>query len=404
MLCLFESEMEEVKKQRRAVRTQATKILGKIDEKVGHPDLTKLRTLKTQLLEKKQELKILDNEIIKLTTDDDENMDKELEIAEEYQENLIEALEKVKLKLEETTKEQKKEKTTEIEIIKEKKKNTSEVKAKLPKINLPQFDGKIQEWTAFWQIFDATINQREELTEIEKLTYLVSLLNGEAARNISGFAITGENYKDVVDFLKDTYENKNQLIELHLKKLMNLKPVKEIERLKDLKNLVMELNTQLRNLKNLGVNPKDNNDILHATIKDLFPSEIQLMYERQKEEQNNVELLVKFLQKEIKFREAVNPPEPLNAEGKTFQPRSYVPPWRPPYFLPRAGVNQPRRWTPPVLPSQPWVPRSTQAVQGVTPMSTNQRQPTPYPGEKPKRKCFKCGSEHHLLRDCHQSS
>ena len=67
-------------------------------------------------------------------------------------------------------------------------------KAKLPKLTLPKFAGDPTEWTTFWDSFSSAIHLSEELSEIDKLQYLKSLLVGTAAETISGLPLSGSNY------------------------------------------------------------------------------------------------------------------------------------------------------------------------------------------------------------------
>lgn len=49
-------------------------------------------------------------------------------------------------------------------------------KLKIPQIPLPEFTGKIEEWLSFKDTFNTLINQNAELSNVEKLQYLKSVL------------------------------------------------------------------------------------------------------------------------------------------------------------------------------------------------------------------------------------
>ena len=42
----------------------------------------------------------------------------------------------------------------------------------LPKISVPTFDNKVLNWKSFWEQFDATINSKTGLNDMEKLMYM----------------------------------------------------------------------------------------------------------------------------------------------------------------------------------------------------------------------------------------
>ena len=86
------------------------------------------------------------------------------------------------------------------------------VKVNLPKIQLPNCDGNIQQWTEFWEMFSTAVDQ-QNLSKISKFTYLEGVLKGAAATAISGIAITSDNYDLVVSLLKERFTRYDAIIE-----------------------------------------------------------------------------------------------------------------------------------------------------------------------------------------------
>ena len=97
--------------------------------------------------------------------------------------------------LETTLKEQKKKEATHLEKIlqaqtellermttlNEKKSPTkTSDKVRLPKIEIPSFNGEITEFQPFWDSF-ATLIDKSDISNIEKFTYLKSKLTGKAS-------------------------------------------------------------------------------------------------------------------------------------------------------------------------------------------------------------------------------
>ena len=75
---------------------------------------------------------------------------------------------------------------------------------RLPKINVPTFDGKILSWKSFWEQLDATIHSKAGLNDIEKLTYLQDPLENSSARFVNqGLTQTSENHEGAVKCLKE---------------------------------------------------------------------------------------------------------------------------------------------------------------------------------------------------------
>ena len=64
---------------------------------------------------------------------------------------------------------------------------------KLPKIEVPMFDGNILSWRRFWEQFSVSVHERSSLSCSEKLVYLQhALKNGSA--NVVILAVWGELY------------------------------------------------------------------------------------------------------------------------------------------------------------------------------------------------------------------
>uniref|UniRef100_A0AAF5Q6X3 DUF1758 domain-containing protein n=1 Tax=Wuchereria bancrofti TaxID=6293 RepID=A0AAF5Q6X3_WUCBA len=76
----------------------------------------------------------------------------------------------------------------------------------LPQLPLPVFSGDPKLWREFWNSFNAAIHL-QEIPNIQKLTYLISCLKGEALEAIRGFDIAPENYDLIRQVLIDKYGN-----------------------------------------------------------------------------------------------------------------------------------------------------------------------------------------------------
>ncbi|XP_033213939.1 uncharacterized protein LOC117171003 [Belonocnema kinseyi] len=72
--------------------------------------------------------------------------------------------------------------------------STSRRNLKLPQTVLPTFSGKMEEWLSFKDTFRTMIHNHNDLSNVEKLQYLKSVLKDEALRKIQVFSITEENY------------------------------------------------------------------------------------------------------------------------------------------------------------------------------------------------------------------
>ena len=61
---------------------------------------------------------------------------------------------------------------------------------RLPKLNLPKFTGKYDEWFPFFDKFNSSIHSNASLNNVQKLQYLRGCLSGEAGDVISSLEIS----------------------------------------------------------------------------------------------------------------------------------------------------------------------------------------------------------------------
>ncbi|XP_045448684.1 uncharacterized protein LOC123657149 [Melitaea cinxia] len=131
---------------------------------------------------------------------------------------------------------------------------------KLPQIQISKFDGAYFRWLEFRDTFENLIHNNDRIKAIHKFHYLISYLEGDAARIISNLEVSSVNYANAWQLLGDRYNNKRLLINHHLSSLFNIQAhTRESER--SLRFLVDHVTKNLRALASLG-QPTDRWDIL----------------------------------------------------------------------------------------------------------------------------------------------
>ena len=98
---------------------------------------------------------------------------------------------------------------------------SQDAKVKLPKLELPKFDGDMMNCREFWDQSQITIHDNENIAEIDKFTYLKSFLSNSALLAISGLTKFGQ-FKDAIDILQQHYGNTQVLISVHMTKFTQL--------------------------------------------------------------------------------------------------------------------------------------------------------------------------------------
>ena len=90
-------------------------------------------------------------------------------------------------------------------------------KMRLPKLQLPSFTGLYTEWMSFFDLFRASVDGNNQLSDSEKLNYLKICLVGDAAKLTASVTITDANYSIAMKLFHERYENKRCIIQAHLK-------------------------------------------------------------------------------------------------------------------------------------------------------------------------------------------
>lgn len=93
---------------------------------------------------------------------------------------------------------------------------------KLPDINLPVFDGAIQNWLEFRDIFDSLIHKNEYLSDIQRFHYLRISVKNEPAQLISTLEFSASNYKLAWELLGKRFDNDKMLIQNHIRIIFNI--------------------------------------------------------------------------------------------------------------------------------------------------------------------------------------
>ncbi|XP_064212957.1 uncharacterized protein LOC107399201 [Tribolium castaneum] len=119
---------------------------------------------------------------------------------------------------------------------------------RLPKIDLPTFDGAYEKWLAFRDMFNSLIHSNLTLPKVQKFHYLRSSLKGEAANIVQSLEVCDESYDAAWSLLEDRYDNKRLIINNHLKGITNITPLLK-ESSSGLRSLLDNLSKNLRALK-----------------------------------------------------------------------------------------------------------------------------------------------------------
>ena len=86
--------------------------------------------------------------------------------------------------------------------------NNCAVQMKLPKLQLPIFEGDILQWQEFWDIYNSAVHE-QDIPNVTKFSYLKGSLRSSAATAICGISVTNNNnYPIAIHILQEKFGKK----------------------------------------------------------------------------------------------------------------------------------------------------------------------------------------------------
>ena len=158
---------------------------------------------------------------------------------------------------------------------------------RLPKLDVPTFNGDVQHWTTFWEQFAISVHDRTSLSNAEKLVYLQQAIkSGSAKSAIEGLSRSGDNYDEAIACLKSRYNRPRLIHRAHVQRIMDAQPLKDGSG-KELRRLHETLQQHLRALKAMKCEP--DSSFVTSVIELKLDSET--MFEWQKHSQDKTEVV-----------------------------------------------------------------------------------------------------------------
>lgn len=92
---------------------------------------------------------------------------------------------------------------------------------KLPKIDLPKFDGNLKDWPSFLDLYKSLIHDNKTLSNSEKFQYLLSCLSKNSLAVVKAVPLTDDNYEIAYKTLIDRYQNNRLLASTYWQEIMD---------------------------------------------------------------------------------------------------------------------------------------------------------------------------------------
>ena len=189
---------------RACYRAHTSKLLNDARDEIysESPSILVLQKLSVFLKEKSSILRKIDEEVFLETKDDD--IKNEVIQCEEIQSDISGVLVEIEDKLSGLKLENGSQSNSEISrpnISTSTNSSYVDSAAKLPKLELPKFYGDPKKWIEWWDSFE-TVHKSDALSPANKFRHLKLLLDGPAAKSISGIQVTGSKYGEAIEILQ----------------------------------------------------------------------------------------------------------------------------------------------------------------------------------------------------------
>ena len=299
------AELTKKKRIRAGHRGVVTRRIKEVDDLVAaitptHPaDLAKLAQLKLSLKEKLDTLSKLDDEILELI-DTDAELVADIDEADTIKQGIYAAIVKIENSSSLVT-------PTAPPSSAGATPATTTTAARLPKLQLQPFNGELTSWTTFWDEYESAIHNNATLPDIDKFTYLRTLVTRSAKDAIAGLSLTSANYAEAISTLQKRFGSKQQIIAKHMDILLSLEPVNSSSNVTSLRRLYDQVESNKRGLKSLGVEADTYGTLLLPMLTKKLPAELRLVISRKVDEKDwTLDNVMTALEEEVKARERAN--------------------------------------------------------------------------------------------------
>ena len=301
-------ELTQKRHARGGQRSSLTKMIQSVNQLVEdfkEENRQEVKKFYSKLKEKMETLNKLDEQMLDLVSvTKGGDIGKEVDETGRYKDDLFKAM----ISSEEALSSKGKEKEKEPVVIQEAipVPTVKEVRVKLPKLESKTFDGKAYEWQEFWDSFESSIHTNEQLSDVDKFSYLWNMLKGAAKTTIAGFSLTSANYNAVIELLEKRYGNATAIKRAQINELLNLSPVyneNDTERLRTLLDLT---ETHYRGLVALGIAQETYYCVVVPKILEKIPESVRLNMTRgtgDAYQEGDMQQMIDSFRKELELRE-----------------------------------------------------------------------------------------------------
>ncbi|XP_011861557.1 PREDICTED: uncharacterized protein LOC105558462, partial [Vollenhovia emeryi] len=308
--------MDRLKKTRTISRAAFTRHLGVLNTELAkeRSDIQELQARLALVREKASELEEINQKIFEAMVEgdaDEEQLLRETEAADEYRMRYQQAKAAVNSIFEPTTPARQ---TEDIGNVRRTVQDLHVRTFKLPKIQLPKFNGDIKDWLQFWGLFK-NIHEDQTISREDKFQYLIQTMvkDSRASELVNSFPPTAANYDKVITCLKNRFGREDLLVEVYVREMLKLILTRtKASNQTSLSKIYDRLETHLRALESLGVTTAMCAAMLYPLVESSLPEDLLRVWQRNPKaiasttSKQRLDELMIFLQAEVLSEERIS--------------------------------------------------------------------------------------------------
>ncbi|GFX25300.1 putative RNA-directed DNA polymerase from transposon X-element [Trichonephila clavipes] len=218
-------------------------------------------------------------------------------------------------------------------LVSEENNSVQKRKFKLPKLELRKFSGELKDYLAFWSQFEK-IHMDATIAEEDKFQYLLQclVLDSKAARLVSSFPPTKNNYLKAITQLKERFGRDELLVQIYVRDLLSIVMKNAAGRIKgDLSELYDLLESKLMVLESLGRTKEKFAEFLEPLVESCLPENVLRAWERSRSVEDSspqdsarsLDKLLCFLRSEVQSEEMIKLARTGLGASRVSHPRSH---------------------------------------------------------------------------------
>ncbi|XP_062703655.1 uncharacterized protein LOC134286102 [Aedes albopictus] len=171
---------------------------------------------------------------------------------------------------------------------------------RLPDVKLPLFDGKLENWLVFHDLYISLVHSSTSLSNIQKFYYLRSSLSHSALQLIQSIPLSADNYSVAWNLLLKHFQNPARLKQTYVDALFDFSALKR-ESATELHNLVERFEANVKILHKLGERTEHWDILLVRMLSTRLDSTTRRDWEEHSTSQQTVKFkdLTEFIQRRV---------------------------------------------------------------------------------------------------------